>query len=90
MITDLHACPVASYPLIPLLGSCGAWRQGADVVTGFGGGEGVAFAGALALHDDQRAGEGEVGGGGLDRGDEQCAFFEATTGAMCKGKKGEL
>ena len=90
MITDLHACPVASYPLIPLLVMCGAWRQRADVVTGFGGGEGVAFAGALALHDDQGAGEGKVGGCGLDRDDAQCAFFEATSGAMCEGKKGEL
>ena len=90
MIADLDTGPVAADPLIPVEVAGVLVRPTADIVAGFGGGEGVALAGALASQDDQGAGEGEVGGGGLDGEYAQGAFFETTAGAIGEGKKGEL
>ncbi len=88
MVADFHPAPMSSDPVQPFLGRIRIrWRAG-EVVTGLGCRSDHPFLRALAAHDDQGAGKGEVDGQGLDGEGIKLAGFDSAMTGLVVGKKG--
>jgi len=88
MIADFDAGPVAADQRLPLgraaLAGFGAGQVEPGVVGSLAGG----FDGALAAHDNQAAGEGEVRRERVEGEGVQAAVFDPAVAASCLEKKG--
>jgi len=88
VIADFDAGPMAADKRLPLgwgalVGFCAG-----EIKAGFESGFGGLFFGALTAHDDQAAGEGEVGFEGLEGEGVQAAIFDPAVAAAELEKKG--
>lgn len=88
MVAHLDSGPVPPDEPQPLRLAVFVGQGAGKVVAAFGGRSAGFFEGALAAHDNQAAGKGEVGGQGFDGEGVELALLHPPVGAGGVGKKG--
>ena len=88
MVADFHPGPVAADQRVPLRRTALGWLGTRQIEPAFVGGPAGGFDGALAAHDDQAAGEGEVGRERFEGEGVQAAVFDPAVAAGALEKKG--
>lgn len=88
MVADLDASPMTADQRVPLRRTALAGFGTRQIEPAFVGGLAGGFDGALAAHDNQAAGEGEVGFKRFEGEGMQAAVFDPAVAAGCLKKKG--